>query len=128
MIHIYIHGGLKKERELVEKAFWFALYKLMPRKKILDVDIWIKNITDENLALYYPGHDQYEHFIEIQKKQNEDGLLTAIFHEMVHVRQQERGQRKEDEDNISYFKRPNEIEAFKLEKVLLKEWKEAHHE
>jgi hypothetical protein len=121
MFTLEVRGGKKSERALIEEAFWWVASELMPRKRILDVDIVLKNITDDAVGLHVSLGD-YEHLIEIQKGQDEDDLLATVFHEMVHVRQTERGEFK-NEDHISYWKKPSEKEAYKLQKVLLKKWK-----
>lgn len=121
MFCIDIRGGKKSERALVEKAFWFAVDELMPRKRKLEIDICLKNLDDDVVG-WHLYLDKYDHAIEIQKGLETDDLLMTVFHEMVHVRQSEKGQFK-DEDNIPYRKKPSEKEAYKLQKVLLKKWK-----
>jgi len=127
MIHINVRGGLKQERQLAEHAFWFALYQLMPRKRKLDVEIHIKNLEDDYTGFQYPGEDKYQYHIEVQKKQDRDDFLTCIFHEMVHVKQDEYGE-YQGEDHLSYYDKPSEVEAYKLQEKLLKKWKGAHNE
>jgi len=73
-----------------------------------------------------------EFILEIQKGLPEIDMLETLAHEMVHVRQycygeiDERGtkwlSRKMDHDAIPYHKRPWEIEAYKMEKKLYKEF------
>ena len=127
MIHINVRGGLKTERQLAELAFWFALHELMPRKKNLDVEIHLINLEEGYTGFQYTGYDLGHYHIEIQKKQDRDDFLTAIFHEMVHVKQDERGE-YQGEDHLSYYDKPSEVEAYKLQEKLLKKWKGAHNE
>ena len=126
MFLLDIRGGRKSERSLIEDAFWFCVGELMPRKRILEVDIILKNINDEvgggEAIGWHLALDLHEHVIEIQKGMETDDLLMTLFHEMVHVRQHERGEFK-NEEGISYWKKPSEKEAYKLQKVLLKKWK-----
>lgn len=137
MILLDILGGKKSERSICEDAFWFALKTLMPNKKRLDVEIMLTNIPDDADG-YHLCTDKYTHTIEIQKGQNLDDLLTCLFHEMVHVRQAERGQlidsgftkTWEGIDYISIFstideyrKLPWEAEAYRLQEELLVKWK-----
>ena len=43
-----IKGGLKKEKELVVKALWFAKSYLFPRHKNIEIDIELKkNISNQ---------------------------------------------------------------------------------
>jgi len=127
MIHVTVRGGLKTERQLAELAFWFALHELMPRKKNLDVEIHLKNLEEGYTGFQYTGDDTGHYHIEIQKKQDQDDFLTCIFHEMVHVKQDERGE-YQGEDHLEYYDRPSEVEAYKLQEKLLKKWKGAHNE
>ena len=90
MIALSIDGGTNKEQRMVHNAFNFALKYLMPRKKNLTVDISIVNIPDDAEA-YHCCINKGEHEIEIQKGLIEEDFISAIFHEMVHVRQHERG-------------------------------------
>ena len=62
--------------------------------------------------------------INIDKKQNYDDFVTAIFHELVHVKQY----LKNEMDNYSfrtttdYYMLPQEQEAYLLQEELLKQW------
>jgi len=118
MIWLEINGGKKSERSLVEDAFWFALKKLMPRKKNLDVIINLTNIKDAEGYCHGAPGEEYE--IEVQKGQSISDLMTTVFHEMVHVRQFERKQKMDD--SLPYYERPYEIEAYKLQEELWKEY------
>lgn len=122
MIDLEIRGGRKSERKLLEDAFWFALKTLMPRKRKLEIEIVLKNIPDAEG--WHQAYDKYQHGIEIQKGQDVDNLLTTLFHEMVHVRQFERGEFM-DEDNIPYWKKPSEKEAYKLQEEILEKWNQS---
>ena len=61
----------------------------------------------------------------LNKKQKIDDFLTAIFHEMVHVKQYLRKQLDEYwyDTYEEYINDPNEKEAFKLQEELLEKWK-----
>jgi len=69
------------------------------------------------------GYDDREYVIRINRKLAGDDLLTAIFHEMVHIKQDIR---KEYPvflpSTIPYYDRPWEIEAYKMQEVLLLEY------
>lgn len=94
MIYLDVQGGTEAERVLVEDAFYFALKKLMPRKKNLDICITLVDFEDD-VDGFHEYIDQGEHNIELQTGLIEEDLVTAVFHEMVHVRQAERGQMKD---------------------------------
>ena len=69
------------------------------------------------------GYDDREYVIRINRKLAGVDLLTAIFHEMVHIKQDIR---KEYPvflpSTIPYYDRPWEIEAYKMQEVLLLEY------
>jgi hypothetical protein len=136
MIALSIDGGTNKEQRMVHNAFNFALKYLMPRKKNLTVDISIVNIPDDAEA-YHCCINKGEHEIEIQKGLIEEDFISAIFHEMVHVRQHERGILKDHgirkswkgEEHLGlysttdeYMALPWEEEAYRLQEEMYKKW------
>ena len=136
MIALSIDGGTNKEQRMVHDAFNFALKYLMPRKKNLTVDISIVDIPDDAEA-YHCCIDKGEHEIEIQKGLIEEDFISAIFHEMVHVRQHERGTLKDHgirkswkgEEHLGlysttdeYMALPWEEEAYRLQEEMYKKW------
>ncbi len=122
---ILVTGGRAKQRQNVYRAAEFAWNYLMPRVKKCFVEIEIKKIDD---ACGYCMKDDDRYFlVEIDRRLKGDDLLTAVFHEMVHVKQ---GVRKEWEfDEVSYnshdeyINLPWEVEAYELQEEILKEWK-----
>lgn len=105
------------QKEILEVFFW-GVSQLMPRKENLDVRIDIYNI-DDNVTGYHCKTDIHE--IEIEKDQNISDFVTALFHELVHVRQTER--RIFSDQSIAYYDRPTEIEAYQLQEELYIKWK-----
>ena len=132
MIFCTVNGGSQEERKLIEEAFYFAVEELMPRKQKLDVEIWLTDMPYDDADGYHLHVDKYEHNIELQTGLIEEDLVTALFHEMVHVRQSERCQMK-DKGLIKiwngveylslystvdeYMSLPWEAEAYKLQEV-----------
>ena len=55
---------------------------------------------------------------------SKDDLITAVFHEMVHVRQSERGEKMDF--TLDYLDRPFEQEAYKLQESMLQKYKYIH--
>ena len=121
MIYVDIRGvyPLLSNSSILE-AFFFAVSELMPRKKNLDVTVSITALTGDTTG-YHIKTDRYTHEIELERNQNKEDFLTALFHEIVHVRQTERGVYCDEKK--PYYKRPTEIEAYKLQEELLKKWK-----
>lgn len=110
-----INGGTELERTQVEDAFWFALKELMPRKQNLDVTIELTD-TGDSACGWWLGDKGGEHSIELQTGQETSDLITALFHEMVHVRQCERSVLMDD--TLPYYERPYEVEAYTLQEEL----------
>lgn len=113
-----ITGGTKKERKTVEDALHFAKQYLMPRIRILDIEISLKKNMDVDADVV--GDDR-EFTMRIRKGQERDDLLTSVFHEMVHVKQYVRNEFPVFEVGceVDYLERPWEIEAFDLQEKML---------
>jgi hypothetical protein len=136
MIYWNVTGGTKREKYLVREAFEFAVSDLMPRKKNLDVEFFIRKL-DGDVHGYHQYIDNGEHNIEIRKGLDEEDFITAVFHEMVHVRQSERRQMKDKGfvkvwngvEYLSlystvdeYMSLPWEAEAYQLQEEMLERW------
>ena len=136
MIYLDIENGSSEEKALAERAFYFALEKLMPRKKNLWVTLSFVDFTD-TVDGFHEYIDKGEHNIEIQRGLDIEDLLTVVFHEMVHVRQHERGQVKEKgstkiwdgveyvdlyKSREDYMSLPWEKEAYELQEKLYDEY------
>ena len=136
MIALSIEGGTRKEQRLAYDAVNFALNYLMPRKKNLSIDVNVVDIPDDADAYHCCVEKNY-HEIEIQQGLIEEDFVTAIFHEMVHVKQHERGELKDHgirkawkgEEHISifsttdeYMKLPWEEEAYRLQEEMYTKW------
>ena len=115
---LFVKGGQKKQRKLAEDAACFAINKLFPRFKKYSV---LLKLDKFNNCFEY---DDREFVINVDKQQNHDDFLTAIFHELVHVKQY----LKNGMDNYSfktttdYYMLPQEQEAYFLQEELLKQW------
>jgi hypothetical protein len=114
----YVKGGTKTQRELTENVAMFAIKNLFP--KIRKYFILIRLDKFNNCFEY----DERDYVINIDKKQNHDDFVTAIFHELVHVKQY----LKNEMDNYTfrtttdYYMLPQEQEAYSLQEELLKQW------
>jgi len=136
MIVLSIDGGTNKERKMAYDAVNFALKYLMPRKRNIEIEVMITDIPGDADA-YHCCIDKGEHELEIQTGLIEEDFMTAVFHEMVHVRQHERGLLKDHgvrkawkgEEYIgiydtvdTYMNLPWEEEAYRLQEEMYKEW------
>ena len=114
----YVKGGTKTQRELTENVAMFAIKNLFP--KIRKYFILIRLDKFNNCFEY----DERDYVINIDKKQDRDDFITAIFHELVHVKQY----LKNEMDNYTfksttdYYMLPQEQEAYFLQEELLKQW------
>jgi len=136
MIVLNIDGGTRKEQRMVHDAFNFALKYLMPRKRNLTIDISVTDIPDDADA-YHCCIEKGQHEIEVQTGLIEEDFITAIFHEMVHVRQHERGDLKDHgirkawkgeeyfgiyDTTETYMNLPWEEEAYRLQEEMYTKW------
>ena len=121
MGYLQVKGGDKNLRKLTEDAACFAVKKLFPKARKYDIEINLNSKYDNCFE-----YDDRVYKININKKQSKDDFLTAIFHEITHVKQY-------IYDNLlnnynfskydDYINHPAEIEAYKTQEVLLKQWK-----
>lgn len=136
MLSINVIGGTQAERSLVVDAFDFACKELMPRKQNLDVEVTLTDIEGDADG-FHLCVDTNEHEIELQQGLIEEDLATALFHEMVHVRQHCRGRLKDNGvikvwDGVEYLSLystveeymalPWEEEAYRLQEELYTKW------
>lgn len=136
MIYLEIQGGTRKEQRMAFDAVNFAIKQLMPRKRNLQVELSITDIPDDADA-YHCCITKGEHEIEVQTGLIEEDFMTAIFHEMVHVRQHERGLLKDHgirkawkgeeyfgiyDSKETYMNLPWEEEAYRLQEEIYEKW------
>jgi len=122
---ILVTGDRAKKRQNVSRAAAFAWRHLMPRIKKCVVEIELKKIKDAQGYCVKVDDRSFE--IEIDKRLFGDDLLTAVFHEMVHVKQSVRKEWEFDEVAYSnyyeYVNLPWEVEAYHMQEVILEAWK-----
>lgn len=121
MLFLDIVGGTKKKRDIVFDAAWFAFDYLMPRAK-KPVEIQIKLTTLKDVEGLQMETDDREFEIEVQRTLTGDDLLTCVFHEMVHVVQDLRGTKTIEMEELPYWERPFEIEAYEMQEIILKKY------
>jgi len=126
MNQVYVSGGRKKEREMVEKVVVWTINKLMPRMRTLYIETEIKKI---DVYGYCMEEDDNRTFtLTINKGLNLYDLVSTIIHEMIHVKQYARKElynrhgkvmwKRKDYTGVNYVDTPWEKEAYKLEKML----------
>ena len=119
-------GGSKKQRELVNDVAYFCIERLMPRMKTLEIEIQINNLKDQAVGYCMMQDDNRTFELEVDKKLDDDELITTVCHEMVHVKQYARNELgiNDNHDGENYYDLPYEKEAYELQEILLEEYKE----
>jgi hypothetical protein len=116
-------GGTKKEREAVTEALWFAKKYWLPKHRKLAVDVEITKHLDVD-ADCLEGDDDREYEIRVKRGLDYEDLVTAIFHEFVHVKQDVLKQFPMfTPSEIPYFDRPWEIEAYTEQEKMWEKFK-----
>lgn len=137
MNDIQAFGSIKSKRKLAEDVAYFCVQEMMPRMETLDVSIHLDFLPEADG--YCLAVTEREFNIEIDKRLSEDDFISAVCHEMVHVKQFARGETKDvnlftkrwkGEEYLSaystvdeYMNLPWEKEAYELQEVLLKKFK-----
>jgi len=116
-------GGTKKERAAVTEALHFAKKYWLPRHRKLAVDVEITKHLDVD-ADCLEGDDDREYEIRVKRGLDYEDLVTAIFHEFVHVKQDVLKQFPMfTPSEIPYMDRPWEIEAYAEQEKMLTAFK-----
>jgi hypothetical protein len=129
MNHINAYDGTKAKRALAEKVAEFCIERLMPRMKTLDICIMLSDDM-ENADGFCLAESKREFVLEIDSKLRGDDFITAICHEMIHVKQYARNELPLDgklayktiEDYLNAW---YEVEAYRMQEELLIQYKES---
>ena len=141
MVIALSQNGRKFETEIAEKVVYHMAHELMPRIRKLTILIdFQKNLEEKDGMMAYCMDMEDRNFEigvdrDLLKKHGLREFITAICHEMVHVKQNVRGELMEkdgkqlwkgtDCSDIEYMEQPWEKEAYKLQDELaLKIWKD----
>ena len=120
---IDVRGGTKSQRDTVTEAAYFAKSYLMPKIQKLYVEIVLRKMDSD--ADMLQGDEDREYDVRVKTGMSKEDLLTAIFHEFVHIKQDVRKEYPIGEiSDIPYFDRPWEIEAYALQEEMLKSYSE----
>ena len=131
---ILINGGTKKQRNLIHDISWWFCDKYFSKFKYFNIEIDLTKIKGE-VQGWCMEVDKNASHIEIDKRLKDDDFITCVLHELVHVKQQFKGELKEMNGIekmwkgevhicIDYMNLPWEKEAYAMHEVLLKEYKE----
>lgn len=123
MVTVEIIGHHKRlSKDFLSEVFFWGISEIMPSRRKLDVTISLCDLEGDATG-YHWNSDRYTHEIELEEKQSTSDLITALFHELVHVRQTSNGIYADD--NVPYYERPTEIEAYQLQEELYTKWKKS---
>ena len=105
----------KDQKILTEEIIKWCIGELLPKVRTLDITVELLNEVDGGIdgAQWY-GEDNRQHFIEINKNLCYDDFITAIMHEMGHVEQDYRKDKRPIEDR--------EKEAYEQQEILYERW------
>jgi len=120
---IVIDGGSRSQQKHIMSMVMFF-------KKKFKIDPYIE--------IYFRGDshslggcieiDDGEYQIDLRRSMRLKDMLMTLAHELVHVKQYEYGELTQDsEDNISYWDKPSEIEAYGRELGLFITWAEENN-
>ena len=130
---VLVYGGTKKQRWLVEDIAWWFCEKYFKRFKSFNNEIDLCKIP-EKVQGWCMEIDKNCSHIQIDKRLEGDDFITCVLHELVHVKQQFKGELKEMKGiekmwkgevyiGIDYLNLPWEKEAYHMQEVLLDEYK-----
>ena len=130
---VLVYGGTKKQRWLVEDIAWWFCEKYFKRFKSFNIEIDLCKIP-EKVQGWCMEIDKNCSHIQIDKRLEGDDFITCVLHELVHVKQQFKGELKEMKGiekmwkgevyiGIDYLNLPWEKEAYHIQEVLLDEYK-----
>ena len=133
---IEVNGGNKTQREICENVAHHMISELLPRFRTLDIIINLVTIKSEAIG-FCMEQDKNQFEIELDKKLSIKDMVTALCHEMVHVKQyakdelheytMKKGHRYKGKffsDKLDYWDEPWEIEAHGRETGLFVRWAE----
>ena len=126
---IVITGGNKHLRAIAESTILCAMNELMPRIRKINLEVKIKKGLQKEGGIGFCtnwGNREFE--IEIEKELGLREFITALCHEMVHVKQGVRGELTEatgqqywkgkNHTETEYWSQPWEKEAYRKERKL----------
>ena len=131
---VLVYGGTKKQRWLIEDITWWFCEKYFKRFKSFNIEIDLCKIP-EKVQGWCMEIDKNCSHIQIDKRLGlGDDFITCVLHELVHVKQQFKGELKEMKGiekmwkgevyiGVDYYNLPWEKEAYHMQEVLLDEYK-----
>jgi len=119
---IYVQGGTK-----AQKMYAYSIAEFVCNKFNInpDIEISFRRLTNDRSLGGCIQVDNGEYEIDIKRSLRLRDMLTTLAHELVHVKQYELGQLKQESENeFDYWDKPSEIEAHGRETGLFVTWAE----
>lgn len=117
---ISVYGGTRNQRKY---AFSMAEYVCRKFHITPTIEINFRRMSNDENYGYCCELEDSEYEIDVKRTLNMRTMLTTLAHELVHVKQYELGELKQDsETDIDYWDRPSEIEAHGREVGLFIRW------
>ena len=134
---VHAWGDCNEQVDLAETVVNFCIKHLMPRIKTLDICVELSDDM-EHADGYCLSVTPREFVIEIDSRLKGENFITALTHEMTHVKQHAKNELKDinpftkswkGEEYIAmystvdeYMQLPWEAEAYKMQEILLKKF------
>lgn len=123
---IGVFGGTTKQEDLAYAVVEFCVEKLMPRMKTLDICVELSDDMEDADGLCLAVNKR-EFVIEIDSTLKGKDFITALTHEMVHVKQYAKGELAVDgklsyKTVEEYLNAWYEKEAYAMQEVLCEEF------
>jgi len=126
---VIVNGGTKEQRRLVHNITGWFCNKFFNRFKSYNIEFDLMKIKG-NVQGWCMEIDRNASHIEIDKRLKGDDFITCVLHELVHVKQQFKGELKElngkakkwkDEIHIGLtnFSNMDKVESEKIKKIAL---------
>ncbi len=116
-VEVNLGKGVSDARKnLTEEIVRWCISELLPKVRTLDITVDLLDEVDGGIdGAQWEGEDNRQHFIEINESLYYDDFVTAIMHEMVHVKQDYRKDKRPIKER--------EKEAYEQQEILFKRWK-----
>ena len=130
---VLVNGGTKKQRALIEAIAWWFCDKYFSKFKYYNIEFDLTKIEGK-VQGWCMEIDKNCSQIASDKRLKGDNFITFVLHELVHVKQQFKGELKEMNGIekmwkgevhicIDYMNLPWEKEAYEQQEILLKKFK-----
>jgi len=87
MNYVEVTGGNKTQREMCHKVVARMIKHLLPRYRTLDITVALRDIKSDAIGFCMMEDNNRTFEIELDKKIGIKEMITALCHEMVHVKQ-----------------------------------------